>query len=299
MVSTIVKQSAMLFLRFIPSQRGAEGALSHTFSSWSESSCSYYGFRLVGLHASLWKSAFNGNRPQILVQRVGETRTEGVHFSFSHTRSYSKNKATTMAPRQPKREDFIDWQTSEAKEIILEALKMGAPTRWEWAVDQEAWNHYRFMPALVGPPTVVFDQFKARLKDHRKQYKKFTAQMEEEELGFAYDREFCFPRQSHNQHGEPVFDMSPAKSLLQEDVRKNLHKMMSPALLQKSRPEYMPFSSRKFKEWIYQEEKTQKWYWHLEIKHVKKEEKWWQEWERQWAKAQRQQSTQRKHHHDI
>jgi hypothetical protein len=67
--------------------------------------------------------------------------------------------------------------------------------------------------------------------------------------------------------------MSPAKSLLQEDVHKNLHKMMSPALLQKSRPEYMPFSSRKFKEQIYQEEKMQKWYWHLEIKHMKKEEK--------------------------
>ena len=156
MVSTIMKQLAMLFLWFIPSQRGAEGALSHTFSSWSESSHSYYGFWLVSLHASLWKSTFNGNCPQILVQWAGEMRTEGIHFS--HTHSYSKNKATTMAPRQLKWEDFIDWQTSEAKEIILVALKMGEiPLDECELLTKEAWNHYHFMPAFVGPPTVVFN----------------------------------------------------------------------------------------------------------------------------------------------
>lgn len=139
---------------------------------------------------------------------------------------------------------------------------------------EKVWERYRFTPAFTGPPPVLFEQFRDRLKDHRERFKKLTVRMEEEELGLAYDRMHCFPRQTHNQRGEPVFDLSPAKLLLQEDVKQGLHEKMSPGLLQKSRPEHMMFEPRKFKERIYQEVKTQKWCRHLEAKRAKKQQEW-------------------------
>lgn len=176
--------------------------------------------------------------------------------------------------RKPKQEGYIDWRKSEAREVIVEGLKKGnIPLSESEMSTEEVWRRCRFLPAFVGPPQVIFKQFKERLKDHRKQYQKYNSRMEEEELGLAYDRTL-FPRQPINHRGEPVFDMSPAKPLLTQDVRNNLHKLMSPALLRKSRAEYMVFSLEKFRQRIYQEERTQKYYHYLAVKRAKKQQEY-------------------------
>ena len=93
-----------------------------------------------------------------------------------------------MVPRAPKREGFINWRTSEAREVIMEALLKGdIPLDETKMSTEEVWRRYRFTAAFIGPPAVQFQQFKERLRDHRKRFKQLTARMEEEELGFAYD----------------------------------------------------------------------------------------------------------------
>ena len=69
---------------------------------------------------------------------------------------------------------------------------------------------------------VVLDQFKARLESHRKQASEEYAVAQQEEEYFAHDRKF-HPRKTHNKRGEPVFDISPAKSLLQQDIKDEMH----------------------------------------------------------------------------
>jgi hypothetical protein len=47
------------------------------------------------------------------------------------------------------------------------------------------------------------------------------------------------PRATHNHRGEPVFDLSDAKHLLQEDVKNGMHTRLSPSDMQLTRPEYV------------------------------------------------------------
>jgi hypothetical protein len=79
-----------------------------------------------------------------------------------------------------------------------------------------------------------------------------------------------YPRQSHNHRGEPVFDLSPAKALLREDVKNKLHTTMSSSELRATSPEYMCFKPKKFKDRIPQEVKTQKFLHHLELQRSRK-----------------------------
>ena len=80
--------------------------------------------------------------------------------------------------RTPKQEGYIDWRRSEAKEVIVEALRKGdIPLDESEMSARQVWEQYRFSPAFVGPPPVIFKQFSERLKDHRKQFKKYTARI--------------------------------------------------------------------------------------------------------------------------
>ena len=168
--------------------------------------------------------------------------------------------------------DWIDWRTSQAKEIILEDLEEGILSLDENEVSAEdAWEVYRHLPEFVAPG-VVFSQFKERLKDHRKQVMKRRNQSEREIQALAHDRQL-YPRQTHNHRGEPVFDLSIAKQFLKEDVRNNKHTTMTPSELQKTRPEYMTFKPNKFKHRIYQEVRRQKFIFYLELKRAKKQQK--------------------------
>ena len=121
---------------------------------------------------------------------------------------------------------------------------------------EQARETYRVKPEFAN---VVFSQFKARLTDHRKQALKKITQQQTEWKAYLRDVDLQ-PRNSHNNRGEPSFDLSPAKELLRNDVTNGLHKDMTPSELWQSRPEYMQFKLKVFRQRIYQEVRLQKYY---------------------------------------
>jgi hypothetical protein len=151
----------------------------------------------------------------------------------------------------PRRHGWIDWKKSHARAIILEDLELEIlPIDAAQMPAAVAWELYYGQMAEFNE--VVFSQFEARLKDHRKKYGKLVIRSARESEALAHDRRL-FPRQNENCRGEPVFDLSAAKLLLRADVAEGKHTSMTPSQLQATRDEYKPFDSRKFKHRIYQE----------------------------------------------
>jgi hypothetical protein len=117
--------------------------------------------------------------------------------------------------------------------------------------------------------SIVLDQFKARLESHRKQVSEEYAVAQHEEEYFAHDRK-CYPRKTHNERGEPVFDTSPAKPLLQQDIKDEMHlHYKTSKRLQLSRLEYKPFKPRIFQDRILQEIRLSKYIHYLKRKRAK------------------------------
>ena len=163
---------------------------------------------------------------------------------------------------------WIDWVNSAAREIILEDL---LPNGFLFGKNDMpasvAWEHYRQMPEFKSP-TVVYDQFEARLKDHRKQAsKRFEISKKEKEM-MQHDRKI-YPTQYRNQRGEVVFSRHPAQKHLRADVAANCHKLMTRSQLYTSRPEYQEFKLSYFSRRIDQEIRRHKFSTHLEQKRVK------------------------------
>ena len=183
------------------------------------------------------------------------------------------NKQASKAKKAPKEEEipFIDWKNSKAKEIILYDLMNDVlPLDADEVSPREAWDLvYKHLVAFASPP-VPYRQFVARLRDHRNQ----VIKMKERSLGeleILRSERLLFPRATHNSRGEPVFDLSPAKALLKDDVEKKRHKGMTPSEFQKTRPEYAPFSAKKFRHRIYQAERREKFVNCMEMKRKEKE----------------------------
>ena len=155
------------------------------------------------------------------------------------------------------KDGWINWRRSKARELILNDLRTGVLSldRNETS-EEQAWDIYKHMPQFV-QEGIVFDQFKQRLRDHRKQMGKKAYNSQRQADALAHDRQL-YSRAPHNHRGEPVFDVSNAKPLLRKDVADKKHRTMTPSQLQQSRPEYQMFDSVKFKERIYQEVRRQK-----------------------------------------
>ena len=119
---------------------------------------------------------------------------------------------------------------------------------------EDAWEVYKTMSEFE---IVVFDQFKERLQDHRKQVgdNKIRAAIDLDAL--THDRRL-FPRQTANQRGEPVFDLHPAKLLLRADVKAGKHLKMAPRQLQLTNESYQMFELSIFRQHIYQEVRRSK-----------------------------------------
>jgi hypothetical protein len=130
---------------------------------------------------------------------------------------------------------------------------------------EEAWDFYKTLPQFE---KVVWSQFEVRLKAHRQQADTRLLRSLQERAYLAADRQL-HPRQSHNHRGEPVFDLTPAKELLREDVKNKLHTTMEPSALQATREEYKPFKPKKFSERIDQEVRRSKYIYYLELKRAK------------------------------
>ena len=141
--------------------------------------------------------------------------------------------------------------------LPVDAKELSAEDAWELS--------YKNMVEFKDVP---FEQFKDRLRDHRRQMKNGLQCNNIEEEALQHDRKL-YPRQLKNSKGELVFDLHPAKLLLRKDVAERKHLMMKPMELQETRPEYLLFDRRKFKERIYQEVRRVKFINWLEISRKK------------------------------
>jgi hypothetical protein len=147
----------------------------------------------------------------------------------------------------------------------MEDLRPGRPLYLRNNIPAEdIFPWYKQLPAFE---KVVFSQFEARLKDHRIAAAKDVHRAMQEQQYFEHDRSL-HPRQTHNEKGELVFDMHPAKLLLRQDIENKLHLTTynTPGKLQASRLEYMLFKPQKFGGRIWQEIKLQKYLHYLKLK---------------------------------
>lgn len=162
-----------------------------------------------------------------------------------------------------RRPGFINWRSSKAREIIIEDLEPGGIL---WGRDSlqevDCWRFYRNLPEFEN---VLFEQFKDRLKEHRKQANKLKELSHRDLRAFLHDMAL-HPPTGYDNRGRLMFNAHPAKELLQADVKEGRHTMMPPSQLRLTRPEYLYFDKRVFKERIYQEVRRNKFIHYLELK---------------------------------
>lgn len=175
-------------------------------------------------------------------------------------------------------DDWIDWRHSDAREILIEDME---PRGWLYCVDGEndeediwiVYNTYRESEeSREAFRDVPFEQFKEKFYDAVGQAAKRRARSAKEEEWLEHDRRL-HPRETHNQRGEPVFDLdTDAKVQLREDVKNKLHKRLKPMELQWLREVYQKYSLDIFRHRIYQEIRRQKYLNYLEKKRIEKKE---------------------------
>jgi hypothetical protein len=158
----------------------------------------------------------------------------------------------------------VQWRHSRARAILVLDLEEGVLPVDMLAVD--AWKTYGRIGEFLDIP---FDLFEARLVDLQAQTERKNNVSFLEEQAMVHDRHL-HPRATHNHRGEPVFDLSEAKRLLQEDVKNGVHTRMSPSAMQCTRPAYHQFKADIFKFRIYQEVRRQKFIRFLEQKRLAK-----------------------------
>lgn len=180
---------------------------------------------------------------------------------------------------QSRQQPWIDWRKSKAKTLILFDLEHGIiPLNEEEAPAETLWNDCCInMPEMIG---VAFEQFKARLKDHRCQVKMKKEHQGDQLDMLKRDRELVGVRK-HDKRGNVKFCLTPACELLQEDVKNEKHKEMSTEDLFLSRNEHhgfrdrdgKPFSLDCFAARVKQEEAAQKFHCCNQCKQAKKKKK--------------------------
>lgn len=177
-------------------------------------------------------------------------------------------------PRRTKT-DWIDWRKSEAREVILDDLESGRlPLDADVVSAEEAWEEMYFpMPEFQN---IMFSQFKARLKDHRKQVLRRKGSHEVFLEAFRHDMElrrqgFLPGERPYDQRGELMFVHSAAQPYLKQDVSDELHKNMTSEELHESRGEYMEWPLYHFRRRLRQEISTQKYLYYLEWKRAQKQ----------------------------
>jgi len=173
---------------------------------------------------------------------------------------------------RPKNPDYIEWRTSQAKQIIISDLEDGWLTTDATKVSAEAaWKVYQDAN-LREFDGVCFKQFKERLADHRRAVDKKNKESVREEDAFQHDC-LLHPRdETHDRRGKLIFDRSPAKELLCQDIKDGAYPRLTPKELWNTRPEYKLFELNVFKGRIYQEIRRNKFINWCEFKRQKKGE---------------------------
>lgn len=174
-------------------------------------------------------------------------------------------------PRQPKNPKFINWRGSEVRKLILSDLEDGRlPIKESEMSAEDAWEIYKAanLPEFEG---VCFDQFRDRLKDHRDQVRKKNEQSVWEVSALMHDLTLHPRNETHDRRGKPIFDRSPAKDLLRQDIKEGVYPSLTPMELWSSRPEYREFELSVFRGRIYQEIRRTKFLNWCQLKREKKE----------------------------
>jgi len=167
-------------------------------------------------------------------------------------------KRLAKEQRNRKNGGLVDWKKHPAKEILLEDLE---PHGWLYGseiLDAVVVYEYYLARHKEIFDEIPFKQFQDRYNEAIQKAAKRRARSAEEEKMLKHDR--CLhPRQTHNDRGEPVFDMDEeAKKQLIEDVNNSLHKKMEPKELWQSREMYRKYKLNKFRQRIYQYERRAK-----------------------------------------
>jgi len=112
--------------------------------------------------------------------------------------------------------------------------------------------------------------FPSRLASSRKQHVAKTERSQSELQALHHDRQI-FPRPALTHWGEPQWEGSTAQSLLMKDVLEDrVHERMKPQEIWKSRDAYSLFDKDRFREKIYQVQRTDKFNKHMRAKNEKK-----------------------------
>ena len=174
-------------------------------------------------------------------------------------------------PRKQRNPEYIDWRNSPAKRIIMSDLEDGFLSTDEEVVSTEAaWVVYKKLPEFSD---VCFKQFREHLKDHRRVVKKKEQQSIWEEDAFQHDCHLHPRDNTHDRRGKLIFDRSPAKDLLRQDIKDGAYPLLSPMELWNTRPQYKLFDLNVFRGRIYQEIRRNKFINWCELKRKEKEVK--------------------------
>jgi hypothetical protein len=92
----------------------------------------------------------------------------------------------------------------------------------------------------------------------------------QEEDAFQHDCLLHLRGETHDHRGKLIFDRSPAKDLLRQDIKDGAYPRLSPTQLCNTHPEYKLFDLNEFKERIYQEIRLAKFFNWCEMKRQQK-----------------------------
>lgn len=118
--------------------------------------------------------------------------------------------------------------------------------------------------------TFPYEQFRDRLRDLRKKIKATKAQANNQEGDLTEDYRM-FPTQTHDVNGRRRWAGSPAETLLAIDMKNLKHELMPPKQLHLSRPEYLEFDLKIFRNHIHQAKKTRVFRGYIDMKRQKKD----------------------------
>ena len=153
-----------------------------------------------------------------------------------------RSTTPTMAPRK-------GWRGSKAKLQLQRDLITGFVSLDKTMKAQEVHSKravYQQFP---------LQQFADRLRDMRKRIGAMKEAAFNDNAALQHDR-LLYPTATHDLVGRPWWEGSDAERLLAEDMENELHKAWKPKKMWLSRSEYTVFELKRFRDHIYQAQKT-------------------------------------------
>ncbi len=147
-----------------------------------------------------------------------------------------------------------NWRSSKAKALLRRLILDGVISKSD-SPEHVYKLHHEFQ-------NFKFKNFKTNLKSLHESVQKGKQASERDEIALANDIAIR-GKNTHTSNGVPVWVRSNAATLLEEDIRNGVHRIMDPRDLWRSRDEFQEFPLDKFRDKIYQIERKfmQRSYW--------------------------------------